>query len=1120
MEASFRAATPDLVISTTAQLKAFADSVNNGNTYENKLVRLGADIRFDGTTVNNFTPINFFEGTFDGAGHTISGVIIVENDDRSIGLFRSLGYGGVIKNLTVSNIEITTNYSEDVGGIAGYNNGGIYNCSVINSKLNRNDNRDDYYDEYHDDDYYYFVGGIVGDNVGTLDACRNINTSVYNRTGGTGGIAGESDGNILNCINTGSVVSKDDCAEDRHMTGGICGFATDDIINCGNTGSVTGYNPGGIIGYCKNATLQNCYNAGSVSSYYNKDYEGGVAKKTRSDTVISNCFYVNSAVKSIADCGNSTITRNVSSMAVADMKKAAFVNRLNTNGSANADWIPWELRSGLVYPQHKTVYSVEVADISYGTMNVSTPYAYQGKTVTFQVTPDTYYRVSSVSVKTSGGTAVACNGANGTYSFVMPASGVTIAIGFSYSKPIAQCNITLSSTSYTYNGTEKRPDVTVKDGMKNLVAGKDYTYKYSSNINAGTGIVTFSGMGTYSGTATVGFTIYKASQSLNCNSTYYTKVYGNKGFSLGAKTKAGPKNITYKSSSKSVATVNASGKVSIKGIGSTTITITATGNTNYQTETKYVYITVKPKQQTVTKLRSKNGRKLQISWKKDKKASGYLIQYTRDKYYWNNYYVYNNSTTSITLNYLVNNAKYYVRVCSYKDVGGSRYYGDYSPTAKSAKIQERVTPQIENCSITLSNTSYTYNGKEKKPSVTVKYGSTTLSQGTDYTLSYSSNKNVGTGKVKITGIGIYSGSITKTFRIEKGTQKISYTKKYKKTYGAKAFKLNVKRTRGNGKLTYKSSNRKVVTVSKSGKVTLRGSGKAVITVTAKGTSKYNAKSVKITVQVKKGAQKITCKKSYKKTYGAKAFNLNVKRTKGNGKITYKSSNRKVATVNAKGNVTIKGSGKTVITVTAKGTSKYNVKSVKITIQVKKASQNISYTKKFKKTYGDGAFKLEAKRIKGNGKLTYKSSNKKIATVNSKGKVVIKGCGRVTITVTAKSTSQYKAKSVQVVITVKPLKSVVKSVKALSKKKMSVSWKKDAKCTGYEIQYSTDKKFKKNIKVKNISKNGTTQIKLQNLKKGNVYYVRVRAYKTIKVNGKEQKLYGKYSAIKESPKIHK
>lgn len=179
----------------------------------------------------------------------------------------------------------------------------------------------------------------------------------------------------------------------------------------------------------------------------------------------------------------------------------------------------------------------------------------------------------------------------------------------------------------------------------------------------------------------------------------------------------------------------------------------------------------------------------------------------------------------------------------------------------------------------------------------------------------------------------------------------------------------------------------------------------------------------------------------------------------------------------------------------------------------KKDQTISVKASFAKTYGDKAFNLGAKRT-GDGALTYKSSSNGVATVDKNGKVTIKGTGSCTITITAAETANYKAKSVNVTITVKPKKMSIKKV-TVAKKSLKVTFKKDSKATGYEIQCSLTKNFKKIAGKADVKKTSAT---LKKLKKGKKYYVRIRAYKTATVNGKKTKLTGAWSKVKPSKKV--
>lgn len=195
-------------------------------------------------------------------------------------------------------------------------------------------------------------------------------------------------------------------------------------------------------------------------------------------------------------------------------------------------------------------------------------------------------------------------------------------------------------------------------------------------------------------------------------------------------------------------------------------------------------------------------------------------------------------------------------------------------------------------------------------------------------------------------------------------------------------------------------------------------------------------------------------------------------------------------------------------------------SVRQGFTIGKASQVISCNKSYSKPYGSKAFSLKAKRTVGNGTLSYSSSNKKIAAVDNKGKVSLKGTGIATITIKAASTNNYNEKSVKVTVSVNPKKQALKSVKTLKGKKLSVSWKKDTKATGYQIQYSINKNFKKGVKTIKVKKAKNTSVTVKKLKVGQKYYLRVRSYKTVKVSGKTKVLYGAWSKIKQSKSITK
>ena len=157
-----------------------------------------------------------------------------------------------------------------------------------------------------------------------------------------------------------------------------------------------------------------------------------------------------------------------------------------------------------------------------------------------------------------------------------------------------------------------------------------------------------------------------------------------------------------------------------------------------------------------------------------------------------------------------------------------------------------------------------------------------------------------------------------------------------------------------------------------------------------------------------------------------------------------------------------------------------------------------------KVYGAKAFKLGAKTT-GDGKLTYKSDNTKVAKVDKNGKVTIKGTGKAVITITAAETEKCAAATLKVTIKVVPKKGAVASAK-VSKKNLTVQAKKDAQATGYQIQVSSSVNFAKKNTCTYTGKKVSTTVK--NLKAG-TYYVRTRSYKTVG----SKKYYGAYSAVK-------
>ena len=210
----------------------------------------------------------------------------------------------------------------------------------------------------------------------------------------------------------------------------------------------------------------------------------------------------------------------------------------------------------------------------------------------------------------------------------------------------------------------------------------------------------------------------------------------------------------------------------------------------------------------------------------------------------------------------------------------------------------------------------------------------------------------------------------------------------------------------NKSVTWKSNNTKVVTVDKNGKIkATTNKGTTYVNAIAKDGRKIRTR---ILVVVGKKVKKITLNKtSVTLNRGAKNRTFQLKKAIKNKNATYKgvswySSNKNVATVNSNGKVTIKHRGKVVITVKAKDGSN---KSAKCKFTVKQLVTKLSYNnkKQVKEVYKNKTIKFAITVVPSNANnkgLTYSSSNKKVATVNSKG--VIKGIKAGTVTITAKA----------------------------------------------------------------------------------------------------------------------
>lgn len=281
-ENEVQASDPDteesFVIRTEEDLRQFAkncalDSWSVGKTF----------ILTENISIKNcdFLPIPTFGGTFDGNGHTISGINLTDSLSPA-GVFATIQKTGVVKGLKVMGRVETQGQADNIGGLAGSNWGHISDCSFqgyvkgennVGGIAGVNESSGEIRNCNFDGDVLgnHSAGGITGYNLGIVKGCENL---------GDVNIDGEdieykmtelSLNSLVNFNSTQNLTAHTD-------TGGIAGFSEGTIYDCRNTGTVgyphIGYNIGGIAGRCKQSCIQSCTNEGRI--YGRKDV-GGIA---------------------------------------------------------------------------------------------------------------------------------------------------------------------------------------------------------------------------------------------------------------------------------------------------------------------------------------------------------------------------------------------------------------------------------------------------------------------------------------------------------------------------------------------------------------------------------------------------------------------------------------------------------------------------------------------------------------------------------------------------------------------------------------------------------------------------------------------------------------------------
>ena len=233
---------------------------------------------------------------------------------------------------------------------------------------------------------------------------------------------------------------------------------------------------------------------------------------------------------------------------------------------------------------------------------------------------------------------------------------------------ISKASVTLSTSTYAYDGKAKKPGVTVKLNGKTLKNGTDYTVSYSNNTKVGTAKVTITGKGNYTGSVSKTYSIKNNFKKATV-SGISTKAFTGKNITQSITVKYNGKTlkngtdytVSY-SNNKKIGTAT----VKIAGKGSYTGTVTKTFKIN-------------PAKQEIQKLTAKS-KAFFVDWAQKGSATGYEIQYATNSKFTRakKVTITNNKTDKTTVSKLSGKKKYYVRVRSYTTVKGTKYYGAWS----------------------------------------------------------------------------------------------------------------------------------------------------------------------------------------------------------------------------------------------------------------------------------------------------------------------------------------------------------------------------------------------------------------------------------------------------------
>ena len=770
------------------------------------------------------------------------------------------------------------------------------------------------------------VTGVGGRELSYVSSDDNI-AVVTNNEDGTATVTGKSPGQATITVNVAE--------------GGNYKAAEDDVSvnvygNLENAEIELPTEPITYDGTEKNPAVTVKYNGGTVDpSCYSVSYENNtlVGEATVTVAGIDSKYYKNSKT------ANFTIEKGVQDLAVSKTKDIIYVAGSdeahpttstitvnNVKGTISITGDEYSQVSGILLSEGIATATITAVKPGTSTITVKANYNETGDKGTY----DSNYEEKTETIELS-------------------VRGIITADMISF----YEGNYEVTENTYTYDKTEKAPDVHVNYSDNNLlILDTDYKVKFENNTNAGKASVRVTGIGNYAGSEAVEktFTINKGSRNNFSIAVDKTKmpIGDTQNIKLTGEEESGELECT--SSDNGIATVSDEGVITGVTAGTATISVTVKETGNYlASETKTIDITV-------------------------------------------------------------------------------------TDNLKDAKI---TLKENENSGTEINDTTYTYDGTEKKPYVSVVYKGETLGLDTDYKVGYENNTNAGAATVIITGQGKFEGSeITREFKINKANLTLGVTPvSCKVQIGDDSVALTPSSTDSNGSVidgisySYKSDDEDIVTVDGNGKLTGKNIGETKVAVTA-GSDNYEtqSKDVPVTVQTSIGNADITLEYD-EIVYDGKDKKPDVTVEYG-GKTWDKDTHYSVAySRNEEGKTAEDLSSIGTVTVTIRGNAEtgYFTGSTTRTFEITKPKQPVTMESTIdndKLQKGTTAkinsvcktTESELEDVSDQMTYSYESDDENVAIVDENGNVTGVEIGKATIMVTAKS-EKYTTATAEVDVTV-------------------------------------------------------------------------------------------------------